>query len=274
MTIKPWHSYSSKVTFILALALLLAMSSLQAYAQSAVAPTLFITGSNRGIGFELVKQYAEQGWRVIATARNPESADELNAIAKANPNVVVEQLDVTDFDRVDELANKYKDRPIDVLINNAGILGKYTMDEGAIEYSAFGNFDAEEWMNVYRINVMAPMKIAEAFVEHVAASDQKKIITISSEIGSIANNEFGRFYPYRASKAAVNAIMKSMSIDLAEREIIAVPLHPGWVRTDMGGQDASIGVVESVTKLRGVIANLTSAQSGHFLTYDGGEMPW
>lgn len=274
MTIKPWNAYSSKVTFILALTLLLAMSSLQAYAQSALAPTLFITGSNRGIGFELVKQYAEQGWRVIATARNPESAHELNAIAKANPNVVVEQLDVTDFDRVDELALKYKDRPIDVLINNAGILGKYTMDEGAVEHSAFGNFDAEVWMNVYRINVMAPMKIAEAFVEHVAASDQKKIITISSEIGSIANNEFGRFNSYRASKAAVNAIMKNMSIELAEREIIAIPLHPGWVRTDMGGQDASIGVVESVTKMRNVIANLTSAQSGHFMTYEGEEMAW
>ena len=274
MTIKLWSSQSAKVIFSLALALILVMSSLQAYAQSAAAPTIFITGSNRGIGFELVKQYAEQGWRVIATARNPGSADELNAIAKANSNVVVEQLDVTDFERIDELARKYKDQPIDVLINNAGILGKYTMDEGAVEHSAFGNFDAEEWLLVYRINVMAPMKIAEAFVDHVAASDQKKIITLTSEVGSIANNDFGRFYPYRASKAAVNAIMKSMSIDLAEKEIIAIPLHPGWVRTDMGGRDASIDVVESVTKMRDVIANLTSAQSGRFLTYDGGEMPW
>lgn len=237
-------------------------------------PTVLVTGANRGLGLEFVRQYAADGWRVIACCRAPAKAEALKAVAEEAGGVFVHQIDVADMVRIEGLAAEIGDTPIDALVNCAGTAGKYTMDEGAIERSGFGSFDAEDWLNIYRVNVMGPMKMSEALVDNVAASEQKKIVTLTSELGSIADNKFGRFYPYRASKAAVNAIMKSMSIDLADRGIIAVPLHPGWVRTDMGGKDAPVDVATSVGGMRRVIAGLTSAQSGHYLTFEGRELPW
>ncbi len=236
---------------------------------------VLVTGANRGLGFEFVRQYAQDGWRVLACCRQPTYAQALTEIvAQSDGGVTTHQVDVADFVRIEGLASELKDVAIDVLINCAGTAGKYTIDEGAMEHQAFGHFDAEEWMDVYRINVMAPMRMSEVFIEQVAASDQKKIITLTSELGSMEFNTIGRLYPYRASKAAVNAIMKSMSIDLAEKDVIAIPLHPGWVSTDMGGKNAPVGVEESVTGMRHVIDALTMAKSGRYLTYEGKEMPW
>jgi len=122
--------------------------------------------------------------------------------------------------------------------------------------------------------VLGQARVAEALVEHVAASDQKKIVTLSSELGSVAANKTGGLYAYRSSKAAVNAVMKSMAVDLAPRGIIAVPMHPGWVRTDMGGPKAPLSAGESASGMRRVIAGLTPADSGRFLQWDGKELPW
>lgn len=238
-------------------------------------PSVLVTGANRGLGLELVRQYAAEGWRVIACCRRPGEATELRDIeAKANGQMSVHALDVTDFAAVDGLARELEDETIDVLINCAGLIGRKNFDQGVMADQAFGNSDFDEWADIYRTNVMAPMKMSEAFVEHVAKSDQKKIITLTSEVASMTENNFGGLYGYRASKAAVNGIMRSMSIDLAKRNIVAIPLHPGWARTEMGGSSATVEPADSARGMRTVIAQAGMDQSGHYLVYDGSEMAW
>src|SRR5690606_7002309 len=138
----------------------------------------------------------------------------------------------------------------------------------------FGQMDYADWERTLRINVLAPMKMAECFVEHVARSTEKKIVTLTSMLGSIGMNTTGGLYGYRASKAAVNAVMRSMSIDLRERGILAIAMHPGWVRTDMGGRDADIDAATSVSGMRRVIAALTTDDLGHVFAYDGSRLPY
>lgn len=232
-------------------------------------PATLITGANRGLGLELVRQYAADGWRVIACARQP-GAQALRGIQRRHAGAVdVHVLDVTDHAAVDDLAARLAGTPIDVLLNVAGTMGS----QGPAD-QRFGGMDYEDWARILEVNVLAQMKMAEAFVAHVAASGQKKIVTLSSDVGSIGGDPRGGMYGYRSSKSAVNAVMKSIAIDLAPRGIIAVPMHPGWVRTDMGGPDAPLGVVESVSGMRRVIAGLTAADSGRFMRYDGGQLPW
>jgi NAD(P)-dependent dehydrogenase (short-subunit alcohol dehydrogenase family) len=151
-----------------------------------------------------------------------------------------------------------------VLLNVAGVMGS----------KRFGATDYAEWAQVLAVNVLAPMKMAEAFVEHVAASEEKKIVTLTSRMGSIGDNSSGGYYAYRSAKAAANAVMKSLALDLAGRGIIAVPIHPGWVRTDMGGSSAPLEAPDSVAGMRKVIAGLTPADSGKFLQYEGKELAW
>lgn len=238
-------------------------------------PSVLVTGSNRGLGLELVRQYAAEGWRVIACCRRPDQAEKLRGIeAEASGRVSVHGLDVTDFDAVDDLARELDGQAIDVLINCAGLIGRKNFDQGVMADQAFGNSDYDEWADIYRTNVMGPMKMSEAFVEHVARSDQKKIITLTSEVASMSENNFGGLYAYRASKAAVNGIMRSMSIDLAKRNVVAIPLHPGWARTEMGGSMATVDPADSARGMRDVIARAGMAQSGHYLVYDGSEMAW
>jgi len=234
-------------------------------------PNILITGANRGLGLGLVQAYAAAGWRVYACCREPAKAAELKALAAKG--VSVHRLDVEDHASVDAAAAELKGTPIDVLFNVAGYYGKSRSPDpqGA---QRFGDSDFEEWAKVFRINVSGPMKVAEAFVEHVAASAQKKIVTLSSTLGSIGANTSGNIYPYRASKAAVNAVMKSMAINLKARGIIAIPMHPGWVRTDMGGPNADIDVETSVTGMKKVVDGLTAADSGTFFVWDGSTLPW
>ncbi len=226
--------------------------------------TVLITGAGRGLGLEFVRQYLQQGYRVLACVRAPARAKQLSDLAQAAGEISIHALDVTDHAAIDELANQLIETPIDILLNVAGVLVS----------SGFGKTDYPSWLNSVRINVFGPMKMAEAFVEHVAASDLKKIVTLSSTLGSIGGNASGGLYEYRSTKAAVNAIMKSMSIDLAARGIIAVPLHPGWVRTDMGGSRAEIDAATSVAGMVRVIAGLSTGESGKFLNYQGAELPW
>ncbi len=227
--------------------------------------TVLITGAARGLGLEFVRQYDADGWRILACARAPAKAQALMELAAGSAGrIMIHALEVTDHARVAALAAELRGTPIDVLLNVAGVLVP----------NGFGASNYDAWMNSMRINVFGPMKMAEAFVDHVAASAQKKIVTLSSALGSVGGNTSGGMYDYRSTKSAVNAIMKSMSIDLAPRGVIAVPMHPGWVRTDMGGPRGEIDAPTSVAGMRRVIAGLSAAQSGRFWSYLGAELPW
>ena len=226
-------------------------------------PSVLITGANRGLGLEFTRQYAADGWRVFAACRDPAGARDLAAV---EGDVSAETLDVDDGLQVAALANKLSGQPIDVLINNAGIYGPKDVTRDTVDYDA--------WGQVFRTNAMSPLAVSAAFAANVAQGGQKKIITLSSIMGSIAENDSSGDFIYRSSKAAVNAVMKSLAGDLKSEGITVVVLHPGWVRTDMGGPDASIEAPESVTGMRAVIAGLKESDSGRFLNYDGTEIPW
>jgi len=238
-------------------------------------PTILITGASRGLGLEMTRQYAAEGCRVYACARTPDQAVELQAVAAAsNARVTVHALDVADHGRIDALAAELTGQPIDVLINSAGLMGRESFAEKGMAIQRFGQTDYDDWMRTLRVNLFGPMKMAEAFVENVAASEQKKLVTLTSIVGSIGQNTFGGLYAYRSSKAAANSIMKSMALDLKRRGIIALPMHPGWVRTDIGGPRAELDAPAAVAGLRKVIGGLTPANAGHFLQWDGRELPW
>lgn len=226
-------------------------------------PTVLITGASRGLGLEFVRQYAADGWRVIATCRQPKLAKGLLAI---KGDVRVRTLDVTDPAQVRALARALKSESIDLLISNAGIYGP--------RKETFGQVDMEAWRRAFETNVMGPMMIAEAFADHVARSERKTIVALTSMMGSIAENRSGGSYIYRSSKAALNMVMKGLTYTLKPRKISVVMLHPGWVRTDMGGASAHLGVDESVTAMRRLIAGLKPTDSGRFYNYDGREFPW
>ncbi len=226
--------------------------------------TVLITGANRGIGLEFTKQYAADGWHVLACCRHPQSAIDLQALAQANNNIHINALNVADFAQIDALALQLKNESIDLLINNAGVYPS----------SSFGDTDYSEWAEGFKINSMAPLKMAEAFVQHITRSQLKKIATLSSKMGSIDDNGSGESYSYRASKCAVNMVMKSLSIDLKPYGICAVTLHPGWVQTDMGGNNALINTHTSVTGMRNVIADLNLSNTGQFIAYDGKAINW
>ena len=225
--------------------------------------SVLITGANRGLGLEFTRQYAADGWRVFAACRDPAGARDLAAV---EGDVSAETLDVDDGPQVAALANKLSGQPIDVLINNAGIYGPKDVTRDTVDYDA--------WGQVFRTNTMSPLAVSAAFAANVAQGGQKKIITLSSIMGSIAENDSSGDFIYRSSKAAVNAVMKSLAGDLKSEGITVAVLHPGWVRTDMGGPDAAIEAPESVTGMRAVIAGLKESDSGRFLNYDGTEIPW
>ncbi|MDH3220494.1 MAG: SDR family oxidoreductase [Gammaproteobacteria bacterium] len=229
-------------------------------------PTILITGANRGIGLELTRQFVEDGWRVLACCRNPAHADDLQALAERKPAIEIHALEVTDYEQMASLAAALGDRPIDILLSNAGIYGPSGV--------TFGKVDAEEWRRVLEVNTIAPLMLAQAFVEQVAASQHKLIAVISSKVGSIADNSSGGSYLYRSSKTAVNQVVKCLAIDLAERGISAISLHPGWVKTDMGGPGAEISTDTSVSGLRSILQSAGPAQSGRFIEYDGSSIPW
>jgi len=225
-------------------------------------PTVMITGANRGLGLEFARQYVQDGWSVIATCRKPEDATELNAI----DGVTIYPLNVTNFEAVRALADQLKGVAIDVLINNAGVYGPKS--------GALNEIDFDVWEQVLRTNALAPLCVAQCFAPHVAASDRKCVATLSSKMGSMTDNTSGGSYIYRSSKAAVNAVMKSLANDLGPQGVISVLLHPGWVRTDMGGPSGLIDAEQSVAGMRRVIDAADMNASGHFYAYDGAEIPW
>lgn len=226
-------------------------------------PTILITGANRGLGLEFARQYAADGWRVLATCREMKRARDL----KRQPgDISVREMDHLDFERVHAVAKTWKKEAIDLLLLNAGVYGPRPC--------TFGGMDYEAWEEVMWCNAMAPLKVAEAFVDHVARSDRRMIAAVSSKMGSMADNASGGSYIYRSSKAALNAVMKSLSVDLAPRGVSVVILHPGWVRTDMGGPSALIDAAESVTGMRRVLERQGTDLNGRFMNFDGRDIPW
>lgn len=228
--------------------------------------TLLVTGANRGIGLEITRQFAADGWNVLACCRNPAAADELQALQQRHAQIEVKALDVTDYAQMASLSAELGNRPIDVLLSNAGIYGSKGV--------GFGEVDPAEWRAVLEVNTIAPMMLAQAFVEQVAASRRKLLAVISSKVGSIADNGSGGSYHYRSSKTAVNQVVKCLSIDLAGRGISAIALHPGWVQTEMGGPNAEISTSESVAGLKSILESAGAAQNGCFIDYDGSSIPW
>lgn len=230
--------------------------------------TALITGSNRGIGLEFARQYAADGWRVLACCRHPEKADALNILAALYPGLMtVHALDVADPVQIDRLAQELAENTIDLLVNNAGIYPDS-------DKKGFGHIDYAEWVQAFRINTMAPLKLAEAFSAQISRSRLKTIVTITSMMGSIEDNRGGGSYIYRSSKAAVNMVMKTLAIDLKPLGIMSAVFHPGWVKTDMGGPNAMITTEQSVSGIRRLIGKLSIAESGKFFAYNGQMIPW
>lgn len=236
------------------------------------AASALITGANRGLGLEFTRQYLSDGWRVIATCRNPEGATALHKLQKKHGELQIMPLDVGDFAAIDRLASDLNEQPIDVLINNAGLFGPKRQADGDLRQS-LGHMDYAIWAELLRVNTLAPLKLAESLLNNVAASTHKKIVTISSRIGSIEETDTG-LYAYRSSKAAVNMAMATLANDVRDKGITVTLFSPGWVKTDMGGPTASLDATDSIARLRELIASQVSADSGAFLDYSGEVIPW
>lgn len=229
--------------------------------------TVLITGANRGIGLEHARRYAARGARVFATARDPTAANELQALARERPGrIEVLAYTAGDADAAKQLKRDLGDEPLDLLLANAGAAGD--------RRQSFGAVDADAVLELVRINALAPLALAEALVDNVAASERKIMAFQTSLMGSIGDNGSGGAYAYRISKAALNMVGKCVANDLRGRGVISVLLHPGWVRTRMGGPNGKIGVEECVAGQQRVLDALGPADSGRFYNYDGRELPW
>ena len=222
--------------------------------------TVLITGANRGLGVEFARQYKEAGWHVIGTARNPEDAQELRAL-----DVRVVQLDVTDQESVDSMAADLAGQPIDLLINNAGIFPRV----GKID-----EIDFDDYQRTLAVNTVGPVRVTRALLPNLRRGELKIIAGLSSNLGSIAENERGNFYGYRESKAALNMFTKTLAAEFGPEGFICVVLTPGWVQTDMGGPNAPLQPADSIAGMKAVLDKLTPADNGTFWSYDGSEMPW
>jgi NAD(P)-dependent dehydrogenase (short-subunit alcohol dehydrogenase family) len=222
-------------------------------------PTTLITGANRGIGLELVRKFLAQGHDVIATARDPETSNELNATgARVYP------LEVTDADSVAALKEAVGDQPIDYLINNAGI--------GS--FAAFKDIDYDAFANMLAVNTIAPIRMIDTFLDNIAASDVKMAASLSSMMGSIENTQASFGLIYRTSKAGLNMALRAAAPELAEKGVTLLALHPGWVNTDMGGKQAPVNPAQSAAGLYTVITAAGPSSELRFLDFEGKTHPW
>ena len=235
-------------------------------------PTVMITGANRGLGIEFAKQYAADGWEVLATTREPGNSKELTKFGKMNPRVMVHKLDIADDKSVQHLADALDGKPIDVLIHNSGVYPREGQKTGQIDYQG--------WREAIETNLFGTMRVTEALLENVAASERKQIVAISSGMGSLravqggAVAQSGTSYQYRTSKTALNMAMSILAKELAPRAISVVLIDPGWVKTDMGGPHAQLTPEQSIAGIRKVLAGSPMEISGKFLGHDGGVRPW
>lgn len=227
--------------------------------------TVLITGANRGIGLEFTKQYLARGETVVATCRDPQAATELMALSESGSQLTVLTLDVADGASLAGFTARLGNTPIDIFINNAGIYGPRT---------GFGDLNEAQWADVFQVNSSAPLILTQIVIDNLRAGALKKMVFLTSKMGSIGDNQGGGSYIYRSSKAALNAAVKSLSIDLADEGFLVGLLHPGWVRTDMGGPNGLIDVTTSVSGLTKVIDKLAAENSGSFFNYDGSIIEW
>ncbi len=226
-------------------------------------PTVFITGANRGIGLEFARQYAAEGWTVIATCRNPIGVGELAAI---KGDIQVHGLDVGHDGQLERLGSELAGTSIDVLINNAGVYGERN--------ASSVNIDKDDWIRSFQINTIAPLSVARVFLPHVTRA-KGAMVTLSSVLGSITESSpNSASYAYRTSKTAVNMVMHVFAQEVRETGVTVLMVHPGWVRTDMGGAQAAVTPAQSVEGLRAVIAQKSLADTGKFFAFDGREIPW
>lgn len=221
--------------------------------------TIVITGCDTGLGAEFARQYAADGNKVYATCLNPETALETRAIPG---DVEVLKLDMTDHADITALSASLAGRPVDILLNNAGI-GR--------PHPPFGETDYANWRRILETNLIGPMKLAETLVENVATSELKIMAFVSSRMGSIALNQSGGSYAYRSSKAGLNMVVKGLAVDLAPRHISVIALHPGWAATEPGGR---VPVAESVDGMRSVLRRAGRHHTGIFQTYHDQPLPW
>jgi len=230
--------------------------------------SILITGSNRGLGLEWVRQYAALGWRVYATCRHPEAADDLKRLVKQYGGVSIHQLDVTNPEQVQGIAETLAGAKLDILINNAGTyFERWGHDKlGAIDY--------DSWRQTLDVNALGAVRVTEALRNNLARGDKRLMVAVTSHMGSITDISSPNDYAYRSSKAALNAAIKGLAYELTPLGIGILLVHPGWVRTRMGGNDAPLPVEESVRSMRTLVDRFTLQESGRFYRHDGAVLPW
>ena len=228
--------------------------------------TILITGANRGIGLALVARYLDAGSNVVATCRTPAEATDLQTLLKQNDATLeVLPLETTSEAQTQQLVATLAGRRIDVLINNAGVMGG--------DRQSLQNMDYAAWLDAFAVNTMAPFRLSAALLDNLLAAERPRIITVSSQMGALARQSRGALI-YRSSKAAVNKTMQVLALELEAQGVIVCPVHPGWVQTDMGGAQADITAAQSAEGLYQLIAQLDTSKSGRFWSFDGSEHPW
>jgi NAD(P)-dependent dehydrogenase (short-subunit alcohol dehydrogenase family) len=241
-------------------------------------PSALITGANRGIGLEFVRQYLSEGWHVYAACRDPERADRLQAMAKgAGGRLQLLRINVTDTDEVMAAAERIKDKPLEVLINNAGLVEPIFYGSGAYEGKDdpdLRNYDYDGWLDVLNTNLLGSARVCGAFVDNLAAGQRPVAVMMASTLASISSTWQSGRYAYRTSKAALNMLTRSAGEWCQSKGIILVSISPGWTQTDMGGPKATNTVDQSVGGVRNVIAKLTAADAGKFFNFNGEVLPW
>ncbi len=229
--------------------------------RAAARRTVLVTGANRGLGLEFAKQYHAAGWEVVGTARDPDAAADLKALG-----VRVEALDVANGASVAALAQRLKDQPIDLLINNAGV--------GITEMKPLQEVNLDEYEHVIQVNAIGPVRVTQALLPNLRAGTGRQVVAISSSLGSITNNTSGGFWAYRESKAALDMFMRSLAVELQSEGFICIAMSPGWVKTDMGGPNADLTPEQSIAGMRKVLDGLRPEDTGRFFKHDGSTVAW
>lgn len=235
-------------------------------------PTALITGASRGLGFEHARQFAERGWQVLACARQLQRSAPLRDLQQRFPErLQLHSLEMTDFDAIDRLAHELQGQPVDVLINNAGTYGPLGVPDG-MAYQTLATMDYALWRDILEVNLLAPFRMSVAFQSHLRAGQRRLLVMMSSDLGSVAQNQQGGSHSYRTSKAALNMVARGMSREW--RDFIVIAMAPGWCHTHLGGPAAPVDPAESVRLQQEIFERLTLEDSGRFINRFGETVPW